>query len=158
MEAGGVKDRFEALRSGAAVAAWLYPPYDEWLFLGGFGSLGNVAEFFPSYPGSIAGARRSWARANAGRLVAFIRAFNAAYAWLLEAGNRQEAEAIAMERLGTDPRQTAAAYLAFTSVPRAGVTADALRQVIDAVWEAEGYTEAKGAPEKYMDLSYLARA
>jgi hypothetical protein len=30
--------------------------------------------------------------------------------------------------------------------------------VIDAVWDEEGYRHAKGAPEKYMDLSYLARA
>ena len=85
-------------------------------------------------------------------------AFIAAYAWMLEAGNRQEAEEIAMARLGTDPKQTAAAYVAFTSKPRADVTVEALQQVIDAVWDAERYTQPKGKPEKYMDLSYLARA
>jgi ABC-type nitrate/sulfonate/bicarbonate transport system substrate-binding protein len=157
-EAGGVKARFEALQSGAAVAAWLNPPFDQWLFARGFGTLGNVAEFFPGYPGSVAAARRSWARDNAVELIAFIRAFNAAYSWLLDAGNRAEAEKIAMARLKTDPQQTAAAYLAFTSRPRAHLTADALRQVIDAVWAAERFTQSKGSPEKYMDLSYLARA
>ena len=158
VEAGGVKARFDALQTGTAVASWLNPPYDEWLFASGFGTLGNVAGFFPGYPGSIAAARRSWAHANEEQLVAFVRAFIAAYAWMLEAGNRQEAENIAMARLRTDPKQTAAAYAAFTSKPRADVTAEALQQVIDAVWDAERYTAPKGAPEKYMDLSYLARA
>jgi ABC-type nitrate/sulfonate/bicarbonate transport system substrate-binding protein len=158
LEAGGVKGRFDALQTGTAVASWLNPPYDEWLFAAGFGTLGSVAHFFPGYPGSIAAARRSWASANPERLIAFIRAFMAAYAWMLEAGNRQETEDIARARLGTDPTQTAAAYVAFTSKPRADVTVEALQQVIDAVWDAERYTQPKGAPGKYMDLSYLARA
>lgn len=158
VEAGGVKARHDALLAGKAVAAWLNPPYDEWLVANGFGTLGSMAGFFPGYPGSIAAARRSWARANPELLVAFIRAFIAAYAWMLEARNRQEAEEIAMTRLGTDPKQTAAAYVAFTSKPRADVTVEALQKVIDAVWDAEHYTQPKGKPEKYMDLSYLARA
>jgi len=157
IEAGGVKARFDALQAGTAVAAWLNPPYDEWLFATGFGTLGSVAGFFPGYPGSIAAARRSWARANEEQLIAFIRALIGAYAWMLEAGNRQKAEEIAMARLGTDPKQTAAAYDSFTSKPRADVTAEALRLVIDAVWDVERYTQPKGAPGKYMDLSYLAR-
>jgi ABC-type nitrate/sulfonate/bicarbonate transport system substrate-binding protein len=92
VETGGVKARFDALKDGTAVAAWLNPPYDEWLITTGFGTLGSVSHFFPGYPGSIAAARRSWARADPERLVAFIRAFIAAYAWMLDAGNRQEAE------------------------------------------------------------------
>jgi hypothetical protein len=63
-----------------------------------------------------------------------------------------------MECLGTDPKQTTAAYVVFTSKPRADVTPEALRQVIDAVWDAERYTRPKGVPEDYMDLSCLARA
>jgi len=30
--------------------------------------------------------------------------------------------------------------------------------VIDVYWEAEGLATPKGAPEKYMDLSYQQRA
>jgi hypothetical protein len=33
-----------------------------------------------------------------------------------------------------------------------------LKQVIDIVWQAEGYTQPKGEPAKYMDLSYMQRA
>jgi ABC-type nitrate/sulfonate/bicarbonate transport system substrate-binding protein len=158
VEAGGVKARFEALKSGAAVAAWLNPPFDQWLFAQGFGSLGKVVDFFPRYPGSVAATRRSWARENEGELIAYIRAFHAAYTWLLDAGNREQAERIAMARLKTDPQQTGAAYLAFTSRPRPELSADSLALVIDAVWDAERFTQPKGSPAKYMDLSYLARA
>jgi len=38
------------------------------------------------------------------------------------------------------------------------IDAAGLQQVIDVYWEAEGLTTPKGAPEKYMDLSYQQRA
>jgi ABC-type nitrate/sulfonate/bicarbonate transport system substrate-binding protein len=158
VEAGGVKARYEALKSGAAVAAWLNPPYDQWLFAEGFKSLGTVTDFFPTYPGSAAAARRSWARQDKAQLVSFIRAYHAAYAWLLDTRNRQAAQEIAIARLQTDAAQTDAAYRAFVAKPRPEITAGGLREVIDIVWEAEGFTQPKGAPEKYMDLSFLAAA
>lgn len=156
--AGGVRERHDALRSGRADAAWLNPPFDGWLLAEGFGSLGRAAELFPGYPGSTAAARRSWARANAERLTAFIRAFDRAYAWLLDPANRRDAESIAMARLGSSREQTERAYLSFTAMPRAAIGPDTLRQVIDMVWEADGYAPPPGAPEKYLDLEYLARA
>ena len=155
---GGVKARFEALKSRAAVASWLNPPYDQWLFAEGFKSLGTVTDFFPTYPGSIAAARRSWASKNEAQLVSFIRAFNAAYAWLLDRRNDRAAQDIAIARLQTDAKQTAEAYRAFVAKPRPEITAEGLRQVIDAVWDAEHFTGPRGAPEKYMNLSYLAQA
>ena len=158
IEAGGVKARHDALKSGAAAAAWLNPPYDEWLFAGGYGSLGLVTDFFPSYPGSIAAARRSWARQNEAQLIAFIRAHNAAYAWLVDPRNQKEAEEIAVARLKVDQKQAAAAYTAIKGKPNPAITPEGLRQVIDVVWEAEQFKQPKGAPEKYMDLSYLAKA
>ena len=158
IEAGGVKARYEALKNRVAVAAWLNPPYDEWLFAEGFKSLGSVTEFFPTYPGSIAAARRSWAQKNEAQLVAFIRAQNAAYAWLLDKRNQRDAHEIAMARLKTDAQQTAAAYRKFTAKPTPEVTPASLAEVIDAVWDAEHFSHPKGTPEKYMDLSYLGAA
>jgi ABC-type nitrate/sulfonate/bicarbonate transport system substrate-binding protein len=158
IEAGGVKARFEALKSGQAVAAWLNPPYDQWLFAEGFSSLGTVTDFFPTYPGTISAARRSWARSNEKELVAFIRAWNAAYAWLLDRRNEQEAREIVIARLKSDPQQSADAYRAFVAKPHPDITPQALREVIDAVWDSERYPDPRGAPEKYMDLTYLATA
>ncbi len=158
IEAGGVQARYEALKSGAAVAAWLNPPYDQWLLDRGYGQLGTVADFFPRYPGSVAAARRSWARANEQELLAFIRAHNAAYAWLVDPANRREAEAIGRARLKTDAAQTAAAYDQFVASPRPEITPESLELVIDVVWESEGFRLPKGAPAKYMDLGYLVKA
>ena len=158
LEAGGVRARFEALKSKAAVAAWLNPPYDQWLFAQGYGTLGLVTDFFPSYPGSTAAARRSWARQNEAQLIAFIRAHNAAYVWLVDPRNQKEAEEIAVARLKVDQEQAAAAYAFVKGKPQPAITPEGLRQVIDVLWEAEQFKQPKGPPEKYMDLSYLARA
>jgi ABC-type nitrate/sulfonate/bicarbonate transport system substrate-binding protein len=158
IEAGGVQARYEALKSGVAVAAWLNPPYDQWLIDLGFSSLGTVTDYFPDYPGSVAAARRSWARANEAELVAFIRAHNAAYAWLLAPGNRGEAEKIAMAHLKTDAQQTQDAYRQFLASPRPDITPASLQIVIDAVWDSERLPVPRGAPPKYMDLSYFSRA
>ena len=158
IETGGVKARYEAVKSGVAVAAWLNPPYDRWLLDAGFRSLGRLTDFFPAYPGAIAAARRSWARANEAELIAFIRAHNAAYAWLIDEANQREAEAIAMAHLKTDPDQTKAAYQEFRAAPRPEITPASLQLVIEAVWDLERLPGSPGAPDRYLDLSYLARA
>lgn len=158
IEAGGVMARYEAVKSGVAVAAWLNPPYDQRLLAEGFRSLGRLTDFFPAYPGSIAAARRSWARANEAELIAFIRAHNATYSWLVDPANQREAEAIAMAHLKTDPDQTRAAYQEFRSAPRPEITASSLELVIEAVWNLERLPGPRGAPARYMDLSYLTKA
>ena len=157
-EFGGSKERYEALRDGAAFASFLNPPFDRMLFAAGFGSLGALKDFFPTYPGSIAAARRSWASANEPRLVAFIRAMTAAYAWLGDNRNEQEATAILQARLGIEPAAATRAYAEFAAQPRPAVVPEALRQVIDIVWDAEGLKGPHGAPDKYIDLSYLHNA
>ena len=157
-EIGGSQERFDALKSGAAVASFLNPPFDRNLFAAGFRSLGTTLDYFPRYPGSVAAARRSWARENEQRLVAFIRAFNAAYAWLTDARNQEEAVRMLTARLNIEAKAATAAYGKFVALPQPAITPEALRQAIDVVWEAEGYNGAKGAPEKYMDLSFLQKA
>jgi ABC-type nitrate/sulfonate/bicarbonate transport system substrate-binding protein len=73
-EIGGSRERFEALKSGAACASLLNAPFDRNLIAAGFHSLGTVGEYFPAYPGSIAAARRSWAQRNRGSSsLSFVR-------------------------------------------------------------------------------------
>lgn len=157
-EIGGSKERCDSLRAGATFASFLNPPFDRNLFAAGFKSLGTTMDYFPKYPGSVAAARRSWAKENEQRLVAFIRAFNAAYAWLIHSRNQEEAGRVLTARLNIDAKTASRAYDAFIRHPAPAITPEALRQVIDVVWEAEGYNGAKGAPEKYMDLSFLKKA
>jgi ABC-type nitrate/sulfonate/bicarbonate transport system substrate-binding protein len=157
-EFGGSRERFDALLGGKAAASWLNPPFDRNLFAAGFGSLGTTTDFFPTYPGSVAAARRSWAAANAAKLVAFIRAIVAAINWLRVPANKAEAIRVLPARLGIDSRTAECAFDEFCRRPPPQVTAEGLRQVIDVVWEAERMPLPKGTPDKYLDLAYLEQA
>ncbi len=154
VEIGGSQERFDALKNGLAVASWLNPPFDRNLFATGFGSLGTTTQFFPSYPGSIAAARRSWAVQNADRLVAFIRAFRGACHWLKDPVNKAAAIELLPQRLNISADLANRAFDAFVKKELPSIDAIGLQQVIDVYWEAEGLPLPKGKPEKYMDLSY----
>lgn len=157
-EIGGSKERSDSLKSGATVASLLNPPFDRNLFAAGFGSLGTTGEYFPTYPGSIAAARRSWARQNADSLLAYISAFNAAYAWLQDNRNKEAAIGLLPARLNIDRVTAEQAYDQIATQPLPSITPEGLRQVIAVVWASEGLQGAPGEPEKYMDLSYLNKA
>ncbi|MBX3664266.1 MAG: ABC transporter substrate-binding protein [Burkholderiales bacterium] len=158
VEIGGSQERFDALKSGRCVASWLNPPFDRNLFALGFGSLGTTMQFFPSYPGSVAACRRSWAAQNGERLVAFIRAFRGACRWLRDPANRDAAIALLPSRLNIAPDLAGRAFDAFVEKPLPAIDAAGLQQVIDVYWQAEGLQTPKGAPDKYMDLSYQQKA
>lgn len=157
-EIGGSRERFDALKGGAAAASLLNPPFDRNLTAAGFKSLGSMRDFFPAYPGSVAAARRSWAREHERELIAFIRALQAGYAWLKDAGNREEAMRLLPARLNADAGTAASAYDEIVARPIPEITAAGLAQVIDVVWEAEEFKAPKGAPDKYLDLSFLDKA
>ena len=157
-ELGGSQERFDSLQSGQAAASWLNPPFDRRLLASGFRRLATTEESFPGYPGQIAGARRSWARANEKQLVAFIRAMDAAYAWLQDPKNRGEAMRVLPARLNIDARAASDALDQFAKRPRPEIDADGLKEVVDLFWEAEKLAAPKGEPMKYMDLSYLRKA
>jgi ABC-type nitrate/sulfonate/bicarbonate transport system substrate-binding protein len=157
-EIGGSQERSDSLKSGATVASLLNPPFDRNLIAAGFSSLATTAEYFPTYPGSIAAARRTWARQNEASLLAYIRAFRAAYTWLKDTRYKQEAIGLLPERLNIDPATAGKAYDQIAARPLPSISEDGLRQVIDVVWASDGFKGAKGDPEKYMDLSYINKA
>lgn len=157
-EIGGSKERFDSLFSGATFASLLNPPFDRSLLATGFVSLGTTGEYFPTYPGSIAAARRGWAQRNESQLVAFIRAFTAAHAWLQDPGNKAEAIGLLPARLNIDANVAAQTYDELVKRAPPKITPDDLRQVIDIVWQAEGLQGPPGEPAKYLDLSYLQQA
>jgi len=157
-EIGGSQERFDALKSRTACASLLNSPFDHNLFVSGFGSLGTSGDFFPTYPGPISAARRSWARQHERQLIAFIRAFDASHAWLKDSANKKEAVKILTARIDMDAADAASAYDVLFEFPRPEITPEGMRQVIDVVWDAEGYKGAKPGPDKYMDLSYKRKA
>lgn len=157
-EFGGSQERFDAMKRGAGSACFINPPFDANLLAAEFSSLGKSGEFFPTYPGPIAAVRRSWAAAHEAELLAFIRGFNCAYDWLHDAANTDEAVELLPKHLHIDITNARRAVRQIYSAPRPVIGRDGLREVIDVVWDSEGYTTPRGAPEKYMDLSFLQKA
>lgn len=157
-EFGGSRERFEALEKGAAVASFLNPPFDRALFAHGFRKLGSSRDYFPTYPGPVVAARRGWAKENEAPLVAFIRALDGAYDWLVERSNRAEAMTILSERLKSDRLEADEVYEDYVEQPRPEIQHEGLRQVIDVVWDAERFAQPKPDPGKYLDLAYQVKA
>ena len=155
---GGSQERFDAMKNGEGSACFINPPFDRNLMAAGLKSLGSSSDFFPTYPGPIAAARRAWAREHKAELLAFIRGFNRAYAWLQDSANREAAIALLPARLNMPADAAGRALVNVYSRPRPELTEAGVRQVIDMVWAAEKFTAAKALPSKYMDLSYLNEA
>jgi len=156
-EIGGSQERFDAIRNGEAAACMLNAPFDANLMAAGYAGLARMSEAFPTYPGSVMAARRSWADAHRRELAAFVRVMAEAHAWLRQPEHAAQALEMLPQRLAIAPRAAAAALEQLASRPRPQITAEGMLQVIETVWAAEGYTRPKSSPEKYMDLSYAGR-
>jgi ABC-type nitrate/sulfonate/bicarbonate transport system substrate-binding protein len=157
-EVGGSEQRFQAMKSGAAAATLLNSPFDAKLLENGYVALARMADAFPAYPGPVMAARRTWAAAHEDTLLAFIRAYNAAYGWLQDPANHAAALASLPPRLAMTQGAASLALSEYASRPEPRIEPEGMRQVIDIVWAAEGFKNAKGAPQQYMDLSYMSRA
>jgi ABC-type nitrate/sulfonate/bicarbonate transport system substrate-binding protein len=137
------------------------PPFDLKLFAEGFKSLGSTSDHFPHYQGSVAAARRSWAAAHRDTLIRYIRGYLAASDWLFDSRNRAEAIEILLGRVKIDRVQAGATYenaLAKALIPKATVSLEGLRQVIEVLGETGQLKPPLPAPEKYLDLTYYTKA
>jgi len=155
---GGSQERFDAMKNGEGSACFINPPFDRNLIAAGLKSLGSSSDFFPTYPGPIAATRRAWAREHKTELIAFIRGFNRAYAWLQDGANKGAAVQVLPARLNMPADAAARALERVYRRPRPHISEDGVRQVMDLVWASEKFTTPKGDPAKYMDLSYLQEA
>jgi ABC-type nitrate/sulfonate/bicarbonate transport system substrate-binding protein len=86
---GNTGARLQAMRDGKAIGAILTPPLSLAAVAQGYVNLGDAAGVLGGYQGSVAAARRDWAKANADTVVAFIRGYRAGLAWLQAPANRQ---------------------------------------------------------------------
>lgn len=97
--AGGVLQRFEAMKEGKHAGTLLLTPFD---LIGeklGMRVLQSATEVFPSYQGVIGTTRRGWAAENGAALTGYIAAYRAALKWLYDPANRDAACAILCERV-----------------------------------------------------------
>ncbi len=109
VSAGGMAQRWSGLREGRHQATLLSAPYNLIARNAGFSQLVRATDVIGPYQGNVAATRRSWAAANAGKIVGYIRAFRESVTWLYEAANRTEAIDILSRNLPQMQQEIAAA-------------------------------------------------
>jgi ABC-type nitrate/sulfonate/bicarbonate transport system substrate-binding protein len=117
---GGTTQRFNALMERRQAGTLLTVPLDSVAAQRGFNVLADPGEFLGAYQGLTFAVRREWGQANRARLVAFLRAYLEALAWLYDPVNQAEAVAMMARNMeGVTPDLAAASYAAMLH-PRFG--------------------------------------
>jgi ABC-type nitrate/sulfonate/bicarbonate transport system substrate-binding protein len=109
VRAGGMVQRWNALREGQHTATLLSAPYNIIAKNAGFKELVKATDIIGPYQGNVAAVRRPWARDNRTKIEAYIRAYRRSIAWLYEPDNRAEAIAILTSHLPQMPEVIAEA-------------------------------------------------
>lgn len=145
----------------ASAAAVMNLPYSLMAQAQGLKSLGRTIDMIGPYQAGGAFVMRDWAKANGDTLERYIAAFVESLRWSLNPKNRGEAVAMLVARLKLNPEIAARSYdlmidPAFGFAPDARFNHEGFKNVLALRAEVEGGTPA--APERYVDLSYYARA
>jgi ABC-type nitrate/sulfonate/bicarbonate transport system substrate-binding protein len=106
-EAGGMTQRWNALREGKHAATLLSAPFNILATEQGFQQLARATKVIGPYQGNVGATRRSWARENRSKVIAFIRGYAEAIDWLYERKNRDEAIRIFLKNLPEMSRELA---------------------------------------------------
>lgn len=162
--AGGVMQRWEALKAGKHAGTLLLTPFDLLAEKVGLRVLQKASEVFPRYQGIVGATRRSWAKDNADSLKRFIRAYLDALAWLFQPANRNAAAAILVEKVPNMTPELASAtcdiFLAKSGgfEQEARIDVEGIKQVL-ALRSEYGQPKKKLTdPGQYTDLSYYEAA
>jgi ABC-type nitrate/sulfonate/bicarbonate transport system substrate-binding protein len=162
--AGGVMQRWEALKAGKHAGTLLLTPFDLLAEKVGLRVLQKASDMFPRYQGIVGAARRSWARQNAETLKRFVRAHLDALIWLFEPLNRNAAVQILVEKVPNMTPDLATAtcdiFLAKPGGfdPEAKIDADGTKKVLELRSEYGEPKKKLTDPGKYIDLSFYEAA
>jgi ABC-type nitrate/sulfonate/bicarbonate transport system substrate-binding protein len=159
---GATPRRLEALLNDKSnKAAVLNPPFSIQAVKAGLKDLGSTVSMMGPYQGPAGYTLRSWASANDAVLVKYLQAYIAGVRWALDPANKAAAIEMLTRRLELSPDIAAAVYAVVTD-KQEGFAKDGrfdlegFKNVLRLRAEYEGVAPA--APEKYLDLSYYARA
>ena len=164
--AGGVLQRFEALKAGKHAGTLVLTPFELMAECAGLHVLQAASDILPHYQGVVGVARARWAEANADTLVSFIKGYLAALRWLFAPANHGAAQGILIENV---PAMTSALAAAACEIflspnrgfdPAARLDPKGMQEVL-ALRSEYGRPRKKLANEnKYQNASYyrLARA
>ena len=162
--AGGVMQRWEALKAGKHTGTLLLTPFDLLAEKVGLRVLQKASDVFSHYQGIVGATRRSWAKENARVLQNFIRAHLDALAWLFAPANWRAAELILVEKVPNMTPELAAATCEIFLAKRGGfeqearIDVEGIKQVLDLRSEFGEPKKKFTNPRKYVDLSFFDAA
>ena len=163
VRAGGTANRYRDLLAGKHAATLLRTPFELQATNQGCRLLAS-AEVLGPYQGTAGMARRSWALAHEPSLLAFIRAYRAAVAWLYVTGNREVVEALLVANSRDMTAALARQSCGLLLAGKGGITRDlaidmaGLRTVLELRSRYATPTRPLSNPAKYVDTSYLDKA
>jgi ABC-type nitrate/sulfonate/bicarbonate transport system substrate-binding protein len=158
---GGMVQRWNSLHDRNEDGTLLSAPYNLLAKRCGFVDLVKATAVLGPYQGNVAAARRSWAKAHPSQVIAYIRGYREAIAWLYQPENSAEATAILRRNLPQMPQDIAEASHAVLLDPEDGffrtceIDIDGLACVLDL---RSRYGEPKmtlSDPLKYCDFTYF---
>lgn len=120
VRAGGMIQRWNALREGRYAGTLLSAPYNLVAEAAGFPELVKATDVIGPYQGNVAATRRSWADKNPDKIAGYTRAYRSAVAWLYEPSHETEAVQILRRHLPNMPEEAAAASYAELLHPARG--------------------------------------
>lgn len=162
--AGGVMQRWEALKVGKHAGTLLITPFELIAQKLGLRVLQSARDMFPRYQGLVGATRRSWAAANGETLVNFIRAHLDSLAWLHDGANKAAAAAILVENVpNMSPELAAATYDELLKLPggfdpKARIDVEGMKSVLALRSEYGRPQKTLTDPMKYVDLSFYEHA
>lgn len=164
VRAGGMVQRWNALREGRHAATLLSAPYNIIAKNDGFTEFVKATEIIGAYQGNVAAVRRPWAKQNRSKILAYISGYRRSIAWLYEPSNRSEAIGILRRHLPQMPPDIAEASYAELLDPVGGffrngdIDREGLNRVLELRSRYGNPPKLLNDPEKYCDLSYGEQA
>jgi ABC-type nitrate/sulfonate/bicarbonate transport system substrate-binding protein len=163
-QAGGVMQRFEAMKRNEYSGALFNSPFQGLLQDLGFNVLDTANCLLSRFQGHVVVARKGWADTHRPWVVGFLRAILDAVDWLYDPAHRDEAFAIYNGNMvGAVSGAAATAYGVLfdpiTGFPRKGdIDVDGIRQVLALRAKYGEPTKTLSDANAYYDPSFLAEA
>jgi ABC-type nitrate/sulfonate/bicarbonate transport system substrate-binding protein len=160
---GGGAQRWDALRDRKQSGTLLSTPFDILASEEHFNQLARATRVIGPYQGNVAATRRSWARENRTKVIAFIRGYAQAIDWLYDKANRDEAITILRNNVQMSPEIAERTYDELLDPKdgffrKARVSTEGLRTVLALRSRYADPKKKLTDPLKYYDSSYYDAA
>ncbi|MEM5460103.1 ABC transporter substrate-binding protein [Paraburkholderia phytofirmans] len=162
--AGGMTQRWTALQHHMQVATLLSTPFNILARNEGFNQIVAATDVIGPYQGNVAATRRSWARQNKPKLVAFIQAYVEAIDWLYDPKNHDEAIRILLKNVPQMSPELASTTYGELLDPKAGffrkgrISVPGIKTVLALRTRYAMPHKALKDPMKYYDPTYYRAA